>query len=255
MKKILCLLLALWSIPTLGCHCSFPILAESYQESEFVALVKISKATPDPKKSTYFNVEIELLNLYKGKAFSAMRVNIMANTSCAFTLPESSTWLVFAKLDQNGIPDFGACSGSQELNEYDPVKYPKASINRKESIELKLLTLDYLKESNLDSFNPNHLTLFPSKDCDLNIKGFENQSRFAIYELDINEDLSIEKITVNREFDNPELAQILLKCLHKNARIYAPGNKETSAKTKMFIIYYYYPAEGNDQSFVSRFDV
>ncbi len=106
MKKILCLLLALWSVPAAGCHCSPPILSENYQDSEFVALVKISKATPDPKSSTYLILEIDLLNLYKGEATSTMRINTMANTSCAFTMPEGSTWLVFAKLGQNKIPAF-----------------------------------------------------------------------------------------------------------------------------------------------------
>lgn len=81
MKKILCLLLALWSVPAAGCHCFPPILSENYQDSEFVALVKILKATPDPKSSTYLILEIDLLNLYKGEATSTMRINTMANTS------------------------------------------------------------------------------------------------------------------------------------------------------------------------------
>ncbi len=255
LKQALCLLLTLWSISALGCHCSYPILSENYQESEFVGLVKISKVTPDPDNSTFLNLQIDLLNLYKGKETTTMRVNTAANSSCAFLVPEGSTWLVFAKLGSDGIPGFGACSGSQELNRFDSIQYPKAASNDKRSIELKLATLDFLKKNNLESFNPNHLTLFSLGGCDENIRGYENQRRFAVYELDVNEDLSITKITARQEFDNADLAHHVSECLRKNARINTTRIKGIPTKTKMFVIYYYYPAEGNDPSFVGRFDV
>ncbi|GHB85094.1 hypothetical protein [Persicitalea jodogahamensis] len=255
MKKILGLFFALWSFQASGCHCSYPILAENYQSSGYVALVRIMKATPDPESDSYLNVEIEQLNLYKGKGTPTLKINTMANTSCAFSLPEGSTWLVFAKLDQKGIPGFGPCSGSQQLDRFDPIQHPKAASNDKKSIELKLATLDFIKKKNLDSFNPYHLTLFSLGGCDENIKGYENQRRFAVYEIDVSEDLSIKKITALQEFNNAELAQRLLECLRKNTRINNTNTKGIPTKTKMFVIYYHYPAEGNDPSFVGKFDL
>ncbi len=107
----------------------------------------------------------------------------------------------------------------------------------------------------MESYNPYHLALFSLGGCDENMRGFENQRRFAVYELDVNEDLSIEKIKARQEFDNADLARRLLECVRENARINTTTIKGIPTKTKLFIIYYYYPVEGNDQSFVSRFDV
>ncbi len=186
-----------------------------------------------------------------------MRVNVASGTSCAFSLPAGSTWLVFAKLDQKGIPGFGPCSGSQQLDRFDPGQHPKAASNDKKSIELKLATLDFLKKNNLEASKSNSydLALAPLGGCDERLNGFENQNRFAVYEVDVNEDLSVAKITARQEFDNAELAHRLLECLRKNVRIYAARIKEIPTKTKILVIYYYYPAEGNDPSFVGKFDV
>ncbi len=230
---------------------------ENYQRSEFVAVVKILKVTPDPNNDTYHTLEIETLNRYKGEASTLLRINTYANTSCAFSIPENTTWLVFASMGDNNILGFGPCSGSQQIDRYlEDARYPRAAANYKRSLDLKQEVLSYLKKNELVEVNPYNLTLF-----DIGIhetttfKGFDNQNRFAVYELDVNEDLSIDKVTALQSFDNPKLAQLFSEHLRKNARINNKFRKSIPTKTKLIMIYYYYPAEGNDQSFVSWIDV
>ena len=152
------------------------------------------------------------------------------------------------------LPGIRICGLGENRKDYS-VKYSKAAENYQRGVRLKLATLDFLKQNNFEAFNPHHLTLFSLGECDENIRGYKNQSRFAVYEIDVNEDLSIDKITARQEFDNAELARRLSRCLRENARINTTRKKSMPAKTKMFVVYYYYPAEGNDPGFVSRFDL
>lgn len=254
MKNILYFLFTILSIQAFGCKCAFPILIENYQRSDFVAVVKILKVTPDPQDEAYHTLEIEPIHLYKGKEYSIMKVNTFANTSCAFSLPEGSTWLVFAKLGNEGVPGFGACSGSQQIHRaVDAVKHSTAA---EKGIDLKLEVLSFLKKNELEDSNPYNLNLFDTGIPNTTIfRGFDNHNRFAVYELDINKDLSIDKITALREFDNPKLAQLLSEYLRKNARVNNTYRKGIPTKTKLVAVFYYYTTEGKAASFLSIIDL
>lgn len=251
MRNILFLLLILVSVQAFGCKCSYPLLSENYQRSDFVAVVKILKVTPDPKNEAYHTLEIETLNRYKGKDAFLMRVNTFANTSCAFSLPEGSTWLVFAKLGTNGVLGFGPCSESEQIHRnVDVAKYPNEKYG--EDIDLKLAVLAYLKENGLENSNPTDLQLSDLKTTNtIMFNGFGHQNRFAVYELDVNEDLSIGQVTTLQSFDNPQLTQLFTVYLRKNARVNPTTRKGIPTKTKLVAIFHYYSSEGKAASFVS----
>ena len=59
---LLSLLLTLCYGQALCCMCIPPPLMYTYQGSDFVAVVKILKSTPDPKDDSYRTVEIETIN-------------------------------------------------------------------------------------------------------------------------------------------------------------------------------------------------
>ena len=82
--------------------------------------------------------------------------------------------------------------------------------------------------------------------------GFEHQNKFAVYELNVDEDLSIGKITTLQSFDNPRLAQSFTAYLRKNARLNPTTRTEKHTKTKMVVIFHYYSTEGKAASFVNR---
>jgi hypothetical protein len=260
MKIILCVLFALLSFEALGCICMTVPLMDYYGQSAFIATVKVTEVTPDREhrspEGDYHYLKVEVVQLYKGKAVPFIRVNMASNSSCAFEVLKS-TWLIFASMGDNDVPVFGACSGSLQIDrDLEDARYPRAAANYKRSLELKQEVLSYLKKNELEKVNPYNLTLFDIGLHKTNaFKGFDNQNRFAVYELDINEDLSIEKITALQSFDNPKLAQLFSEHLRINARVNTTFRKSIPTKTKLIVFYYYYPAVGNDLSFVSRIDV
>lgn len=252
MSKFLFLFLALFPIQAFGCKCSYPLLTENYQRSDFVAVVMVLKVTPDPKNGASHTLDIEPIHVYKGKESSLLSVNTFANTSCAFSLPEGSTWLVFAKVGANGIPGFGPCSGSEQIHRnLNAVKYPTVTYGKE--VDLKLGVLTFLKENGLANPNPYDLQLSDLKLLNtIMFSGFEHQNKFAVYELDVNEDLFIGKITTLQSFDNPQLAQSFTAHLRKNARISPTTHKGIPTKTKLVLIFQYHSTEGRAASFVMR---
>ncbi len=263
MKTVLCFLFALLSFQTFGCICMTVPLMDYYGHSAFIATVKVTEVTLDREHGTlegdYHSLKVEIIQLYRGKAVPSIRVNMASNSSCAFEVPKGSTWLIFASMGDNDVPVFGACSGSLQIDrDLEDARYPRAAANYKKKIELKQEVLSYLKNNELERVNPYNLTLF-GIGIELHkttaFRGFDNQNRFAVYELDVNEDLSIDKITALQSFDNPKLAQLFSEQLRKNARVNNTFRKSIPTKTKLIVFYYYYPAVGNDQSFVSRYDL
>ena len=141
---LLSLLLTLSYVQAFGCECILPLLTDAYQESDFVAVVKILKSTPDPKDDSYRTVEIKTINQYKGTPTTSLRVNTSAHSDCAFSIPINSTWLVFARKGENGVLGFGACSGSRRTEPaYDAVAYPRAAQNYQKNLETIVAVLSY----------------------------------------------------------------------------------------------------------------
>lgn len=250
MKNILFFLFTLVSIQALGFECIPAPLLYYYQESDFVAVVKVVEVK-FTRNREHQQLKIEIVQLYKGEEVPSIRVN----TASKFYVAESSTWLVFAKAGTNGVPVFGSCSGSQQIDRtFDTVTYPKADNNYKKRIELKMEVLSFMKKNKLENSNPYRLNL-PDVGIysDTTFQNFENQNRFAVYEVNVNENLSVGKITTLQAFDNPKLDQLLSERLRKHTRIYT-SRKEIPTKTKFVVIFYYYPAARNDPSFISDFD-
>lgn len=76
-----------------------------------------------------------------------------------------------------------------------------------------------------------------------------------MYQVIINRDLSIKNIKVIKRFNNKDLSKKLASCLQDNMKISAQNMKVIPEKAKMMIIYFYYSAENNNQSFVSIWDL
>lgn len=251
---LLSLLLTLFHGQALCCMCIPPPLMDTYQGSDFVAVVKILKSTPDPKDDSYRTVEIETINQYKATPTTSLRVNTSAHSDCAFSIPVNSIWLVFARKGENGVLGFGACSGSRRTEPaYDAVAHPRAAQNYQKNLETTVAVLSYLKTNELENSNPYHLNINDIGLYDTTIfRGFENQNKFAVYELDINEDLSIGKITTLLAFDNPKLDRLFSQYLYKKARVNSFRRKTIPTKTKLFVMFHYYTAQGNAPSSVSQ---
>lgn len=259
---ILSFVFTLYSVQALGCKCLPPNLVNAYTRSDFVAIVTFSKVTFDPNDGDYHDIEIETHRVFKGKAVTKMRANTSSSTSCAFSVSEGTTWLIFAWIGEDGKPTFGRCSGSVQIGrEYEIFKHSIAAKDEEKGIGLKLVVLSFLQKNVSTNTNKYGITLTGTwvqpkpKEIQRFIKGFENKNRFAVYEFEINQDLSIGEIRAIQAFDNRELARKLAEHLRNNARAFSPTTQSIPEKTKLILVYFYYPTKGVHPSFVSFYDL
>lgn len=252
MRKLLLPLIMLISIKTFGCECEVIPFLEKYQRSEFIATATILKVTQDIKNDDYRDIEIKLIEVYKGKPITKLKIN----TSCSFLTPENTTWLIFASKDARGFISFGYCSGCEQVDkQFDLVQFPELDTKYKSSIDLKLEVLSYLKRNKISTVNEFNLVTNDYSICEDDLKGFKEKNKFAVYELKVNQALTIEKIKVLQEFDNKELSEKLTNCLQNNLKINIRSMKTIPEKTKLILIYFYYLPDEKNQSFITTWDL
>jgi hypothetical protein len=256
MKKLLLCFLLLIAKEAFSCRCGITPFPEKYQSSEFIATVKILHVIPDAKNEDYHDIDFELINLYKGASVSKLKILSMLNSSCSFLPAENTTWLVFASINDSGFLSFGFCSGSQQLDrKFNLVKYPNLDVRYKRSIDLKLEVLAYLKEHKIAVDNKFKLLLNDHNICSEDLKGLNEKRRFSVYEIEVDQGLSIDNVRVLRKFKNDDLSKRITLCLRKNVKVNFSEVDVIPEKTKIITIYFYYPADKGNPSFVSTWDL
>jgi hypothetical protein len=258
MKNIVFILLFIASGPILACSCVTTKLLYKVENSDFIARAKILKVTPDPNDERKHDLEIEILELFKGEEVKSIKIFSFLKSSCAIYAPEGSTWLIFARTNADGINIFGACSGSRQLDrKIDEKRYPNASRNFKKSIDFKQEVLRYLRDNDIEVTNNNKLRLNLSNKCLREIADVPFEKReFGLYEVEINEDLGIGKITPLKEFANEKLKNELPQCLKSG--LYATKRKrkeEVEGNFTMILAVYMYKKEDVQEAFLSLYSL
>lgn len=241
----------------LACTCDMVQLMDRIPVSDFIATAKILNISPDKEDSNVHDIQIEIMNLYKGQPTSQLKLNSSLKTSCAFYTPVNSEWLIFASKNKNGELSFGYCSGAIQLDvQFDSEKYPYAEKNHKNSTGLKLQVLEYVKNAEIQVSNEFGLRTSFASECLEDFKGYEvKMERFALYELTVEKDLSISEVKPLKEFDNENLKADLLNCV-KSIKVFTRKKEpEIPNKTKMIVPLYYYAAERGHESFIGRYDL
>ncbi len=262
MKKIFIILLFSVGFNALfACDCVIQKLASAVANADFVATAKIIKVIPDNLNPTYKNVTLELINIYKGERLTTIRVNTEDETSCSFSLPINSTWLIFAGKNADGTIGFGACSKSEQIDfTYpDSLHYPTAGRNHRRSIQLKLKVLSYLRDAKINPINPYQLYLQVYSEYFLKFKGANvTAGEFAVYQLKVGTDLGIQKIQALKKWKDPKLNTDFFAYpeLENKLKIYKRDKGTQIPKiTKLILIIYAYAAEDGYESFVSENDL
>lgn len=257
MKKILIVLFFGFQ-QVFACSCATIPLMDRIPRSDFIATAKIIKVEPDEENSDLHDIQIEIIDLYKGKAITHLKINSSLHSSCPFFTPEDSEWLIFASENEHGELSFGFCSGAKRLDrKFNSEIYPYAETNYNKSIALKLQVLKFLKTEGIMSINEYKLRSSFSNSCLREFKGIEIKGeRFALYELMVEDDLSISNVKALKEFDNMEIKSNLLQCIVESVKVHR-RNKETNIlkRTKIIIGLYYYPAQRGNESFIGQFDL
>jgi hypothetical protein len=249
MKLFFITVLTLMSIHSVACMCPSQPLINSFNGSSFVARVKVLKVIPNASDKDYHDLDIEVVNLYKGKVVNNILAHTFQRSSCRFEVPVNSIWLVFANFNQSGIPTFSYCSSSYQMDRaYDVTEDTEITKGRNRRDAMMMETLEFLKTKQNEEINASGLTLIPKESCILSIDGYKEQkNNVAIFELTINQALSIKKIEVIQNFSNRKLARAVYTCISNSIAI--PGSKgHKSDLQKMLIFYYLGPDNYNTKS-------
>ncbi|WP_298475383.1 hypothetical protein [uncultured Maribacter sp.] len=263
MKKLLTLFILLLIDKLFACVCMPKSIMDLTAKADFIATAKILSVNKDSENEDIHNIQIEILELFKGKKVNSLKLYSRLSSSCAFYTPENTTWLIFAYQEKDGKLAFGYCSGTKTMSakfdsELYSRKFSKAELDKLNTIylnkvKLEIEVLKYLRDSEIRSINEFDLKTYFMNDCLKNIKGFaEKTERFSLFELTINEDLSIQKVVALKEFENEKLALNLMECVKSKIFISAGKTKAIPNKSKIIIGLYYYPAKGKKSSFISK---
>lgn len=240
-----------------ACECIYVPLVSRIQISDLIAKVKVVKVTGEPKDVDYQDAEIEILELYKGNKTNAIKIHSGFNSMCRTDYPANSTWVVFANKDEAGNIVIRQCSGSMQLDQQiDAFKYPNAASNLTKTINRKVAVLEYFKTNNLVNPNEYHLELRsiePNKD---HFKGFQGtKDDFAVYEITVEKNLALTEIKALKAFGNKDLSDSLWNYLQSNKNIDTRKITEIKKRTKLIVVFYFYPSDKTYESFISIRDV
>ena len=245
MKTLIVIFSLFISNSVFACSCASMNLNERISSSDFIAKAKIKKIWIDNKDKYLHNIEIEILDLYKGIATRKLKIYSAQMTSCSFFTPQNTTWLIFASKDKDGILKFGYCSGYQNIE-----KNPN-------SIERKIKVLKYLKAEKINLNSKNDIAFVINSEFLKKFNGLtESKNNFALYEIVINKDLTIKSVKPIKEFQSNEMNTEIISILKNQSKVYAKNRESTiSEEQKIIVPLFYYAKEKNDKSFISPYDL
>lgn len=257
MKKICTIIFVFLANWAMACSCATPTLLENIYRSDFIAVAKILKITQDPVNKEYHDIEVKLLDVYKGDRTTKMKISSLQGSSCAFFTPVGTTWLIFASLNDDKLLTFHYCDGSEQIDrEFDLKTYPGLDQKHKNSIKLKLDVLKFFRNKKLTPADKTRLRISLPGECLKNLKGFAGDHKdFTIYEYVVNEDLSVTDVKPVRDFKNKKLAKEFVAFIENKLKNNDTTKKSIPKKIKQYLVYYFYPFEKGNESFIGALDL
>lgn len=232
-----------------ACMCAQTPITEDFQNSDFVAVGKILKVYPNESDEEIYKADIQLMDLIKGPEISTLfvlgRSDGKSGSSCSIFTPEDTEYVFFGRKDVQGRIFFGACSGTRET-----VKIKKYSPYLMELLDvLKNLQEDYSGKPDPGFYLNIHESLEQ-------FKGKTFSQKFALYEVNFNEDLTVERVKIIHGFGK-EVDQVLMKGLSQPGWMILPNRNQLSVPrgSKKLVGIFYYEAEEGNPSFLSSFDL
>jgi hypothetical protein len=248
MKKILLILIFLFSVGIFACDCDEPSITEKYIQSDFVANVTILKIYPNQKGEKGYRADIKINELFKGEILKSIYVYGQSNngigTSCDIFIPENTKLIAYARKNSDGNFGIGMCSGLLYLNK-DNFKNAIRELEILKVFKTENIRftdkIDYREKSNLYE----QLKQF---------KGIELQKNFGLYEITFSPDLTIKRVSEISGFENP-IDQKLIEIIKQTEWSSNDDgvNDKVSDNSKLIIGIYFYPKEKGNSSFLSKF--
>ena len=224
-------------------------------KSDFIATAKVLKVSEDTVNMRYLNIEIEILELFKGPKIQTLKLYNNSPSSCGLFTPEYTSWLIFASKNKQGVLSFGYCSGSEQLDKkfnpkiYTPEEQVKAKAHHDEALDFKLEVLRYLRINNINPVNKYNLNTFFISDCLKELKEFVvNNEPFAFYELTVEKDLKVSQIRSIKAFDNEELNLKLRHCIREGITMWKSATEKSIPEPTNVILGIYYNVKKDGSS-------
>lgn len=248
MKIAVQIIILFISVGAFACDCDEPGITEKYQRSDFIADVTILKIYPNKETERGYRADVRINKLYKGKKLSSIYVYGRSDggigTSCDIFIPAGEKLIVYTGKNEEGNFGTGMCSGNLYLN---------SSNKQRQQREQEIL--ETLKKNEI-----NHTSSIPFRETgNLNselkkFNGLELEKSFAIYELTFAPDLTIKEVKEISGFNNAIDDELLQIIRNSEWSSFYDGKKNEVPDNTIFLLgIFYYPAEGNDNSFLSHY--
>ena len=263
MKKILQILIILFSSGIFACVCDTPSITEKYSRSDFVAKAKIIKNYKNDSEIELYRADIVITELYKGDSLKSIYVRgvveddiyEVVGSSCAISIPEDTELIIYAEKNRDGKYTIGMCSGLMYLD-YS-AHYRKKTLKNEYELKKQKREIDILntfKEKGIHYTSKIIYREKPTLHKNLEqFKGIELKKTYGIYEITFEADLTIINVSEISGFGNP-IDQKLIEIIKKTE--WTSYNKEIKDKvpdnSKLLIGIYYYDDEKDYSSFLSQ---
>lgn len=255
MKLFLVAILLITFSETSACSCITLPFDQHYQQSDFIAVAKISNIDSSLHERDQRDIEIEIITLYKGPMITKLKIDNHLRTNCGIYTPLNSTWLIFANKNKEGTFSFGDCSRSVQLDKVESRYYDTLSRSRFEaSLSRMLNVLEFLKKYQNTFIRETNVQVHEKTWSDSSLKGFDEQAyNFAAYELIVEPEQTEHQIKTLKPFQNEVLTKSIQGHL-KTAKV-NPYSKEMPIRSaqRILILFFFYAKEDVHPSFVSRF--
>lgn len=253
MKSIYVLVIVFSVQQALACSCYTEPLLSNASTSDFVAAVEIIDISPDPLDDNYHDIDIQIIDLYKGESVTSLKLNSWLRTSCSLYTEKGSKWLVFAKTNKKGDLSFGYCSGSKQIDrKFDLSKYPNLPKSYAKRIMRTREVLSDFRDLKLSGLSAERFYTSSRGECLRNLRGVSIDGyNKAYYRLKINIDSKIEEVIPLLEFSNKEVNEQLQYCILEFFNVYPMDRRDQlSMPTHVLVGLYYEPSIGENQSYI-----
>jgi hypothetical protein len=244
-----------FSFQVKACDCVFSNYSQSYSHSELVLKAKIVKIYKNSSPNNpFFKVDILPIEIFKGNPTESILVEGSSDnrmrSSCDLFTQINSIWIIYANRNSDGKFVFGMCSSSRNINPY--FSRPVTNDHFKTSVNLELNVLKFLREENINETNEYSLYSNELSDFLKEFNGIPFDNSFAFYEINLDSELKVISVKAVKPFSNQSVSAKIMNFL-KTEVIWSqsPYVERSEVGLRLLKGFYYYPAEEEEESFIS----